>query len=76
MRLWQTTVGLLVMVLAILGCGQKEESQTEERKSKVTEAVEWAVTKEFEYYKGAKRSLEKAGKEMEEKREGEKELTQ
>jgi len=76
MKLWRTAVGLLVMVLALLSCGQKDESKTEERKSKVTEAVEWAVTKEIEMYKGAKRSLEKAGSETQEKREAEKELAQ
>ena len=62
-------IGLLAIALLIFGCGQQEEQE-----SKVKEAVEQAVTKEFKIYERAKQSLEKIEKESQERREQEKKL--
>ena len=56
-----SSIALLSFLVALPGCGQKEE------KSKVEEAVKEAVTKEFKMYEGAKAALEKADKESKER---------
>ncbi len=62
-------IGLVTIVLLIFGCDQKEESATGEQKSKIKEAVEGVVTREFKIYEKAKKSLKKIEKEAQEKRE-------
>lgn len=64
-------IGILVMALAIAGCGKKEESATDGDRSKVKEAVERAVTREFKLYEGAKQSLEQIERQTEERRKEE-----
>jgi uncharacterized lipoprotein YehR (DUF1307 family) len=64
-------IGILVMALAIAGCGKKEESATDGDQSKVKEAVEKAVTREFKLYEGAKQSLEQIERQTEERRKEE-----
>lgn len=64
-------IALLLFFLVFLGCGQKEERKAEGEKSKIEQAVEQAVTKEFKLYEGAKAALERVEKEAQERREKE-----
>ena len=65
---------LLLSLVAIPGCGQKNERKEAEEKSRVEQAVKEAVTKEFKMYEGAKAGLEKVEKEAQDRREKEKEV--
>jgi len=65
---------LLLSLVAIPGCGQKDERKEAEEKSRVEQAVKEAVTKEFKMYEGAKAGLEKVEKEAQDRREKEKEV--
>ena len=64
----QKRIGTLGMILLIpsliLGCGQ-----TEEDKSKIKDAVEKAMSRDLNLFKGAKKTLEKIEKETLERNE-------
>ncbi len=64
-------IALLLPLLTLAACGQKDEGKSQAEKSKVEEAVKEAVTKEFKMYEGAKAALEKVDKEAKEKLEKE-----
>lgn len=64
-------IALLLPLLTLVACGQKDEGKSQAEKSKVEEAVKEAVTKEFKMYEGAKAALEKVDKEAKERLEKE-----
>jgi len=61
---------LLILLLAAVAACAKEDGKGDN----VKQAVKEAVTKEFQYYEGAKQKLEEAGKQEERRREQEKQL--
>ena len=64
------TLGFLAISLVIAGCGGTEEE------SKVRDAVEEVVTREFKIYEGTKRSLDSIEKTSQDRREKELDLLQ
>lgn len=64
-------IGLLTIVLLISGCGQKGESVTGEKKNKVKEAIDQAVTRDLKIYQRAKQSVGKIERQAQERREKE-----
>jgi hypothetical protein len=59
----------LVLLIVLSACGEKE---TKEDKAK--QAVKEALTREFQYYEGAKQKIKDAEKKEEQRREQEKQL--
>ena len=59
----------LALLLALSACGKENGKE-----DKAKQAVREAVTKEFQYYEGAKQKLGEAGKQEQQRREQEKEL--
>jgi len=59
----------LVLLVALSGCGENGGKE-----DKAKQAVREAVTREFQYYEGAKRKLGEAEKQEQQRREHEKEL--
>ena len=59
----------LVVLVVLSGCGENDGKE-----DKAKQAVREAVTKEFQYYEGAKRKLGEAEKQEQQRREQEKEL--
>lgn len=59
----------LVLPIALSGCGEKEGKE-----DKAKQAVKDVITREFQYYKGAKEKLGESQKQEEQRREQEKEL--
>jgi hypothetical protein len=57
------------MLIALFGCGEKED-----KKDKAKQAVKDALTREFQYYEGAKQKLGEATKREQERRDREKQL--
>ena len=62
------SLGLLLLV-ALLGCGDKEAKE-----DKAKQAVKEVITREFQYYEGAKQKLKETEKQEEQRRAQEKEL--
>ncbi len=58
-----------VLLIALLGCGEKDGKE-----DKAKQAVKEALTREFQYYEGAKQKLKETEKQEEQRREQEKEL--
>jgi len=65
---YKSSVSLLALI-ALLGCGEKEDKE-----DKAKQAVKDAITREFQYYEGAKQKLGDATKQEQERREQEKQL--
>jgi hypothetical protein len=60
---------LAISLIALSACGDKDAKD-----DKVKQAVKEAVTREFQYYKGAKQKLGEAEKQEEQRRDQEKQL--
>lgn len=58
-----------VLLLAIWGCGEKEMKE-----DKAKRAVKEVITREFQYYEGAKQKLGESEKQEQQRREQEKRL--
>jgi hypothetical protein len=59
----------LVLLVVLSGCGEKGGKE-----DKAKQAVKEAVTREFQYYEGAKQKLGEAEKQEQQRREQEKQL--
>ena len=59
----------LLLLVALSGCGENDGKE-----DKAKQAVREAVTREFQYYEGAKQKLREAEKQEQQRREQEKEL--
>ena len=59
----------LVLLVALPGCGEKEGKE-----DRAKQAVKEVITREFQYYKGAKEKLGESQKQEQERREQEKQL--
>ena len=59
----------LLLLVALSGCGENDGKE-----NKAKQAVREAVTREFQYYEGAKQKLREAEKQEQQRREQEKEL--
>jgi hypothetical protein len=62
------SLGLLLLI-ALLGCGEKEAKE-----DKAKQAVKEVITREFQYYEGAKQKLKETEKQEEQRRAQEKDL--
>ena len=62
------SLGLMLLV-ALLGCGDREAKE-----DKAKQAVKEVITREFQYYEGAKQKLKETEKQEEKRRAQEKEL--
>jgi hypothetical protein len=62
-------IALALFFLLLFACGERKED-----KGRVQDAVKEAVTKEFQMYESAKKSLEKIEKESQQRREKEKQI--
>ena len=62
-------IGFVVIAVALVGCGEKDGKE-----DKAKQAVREAVTREFQYYKGAKEKLGESQKQEEQRREQESRL--
>jgi hypothetical protein len=60
---------LVVFFIALSGCSDKEVKD-----DKAKQAVKEAITRDFQYYEGAKQKLGEAKKQEEQRREQEKQL--
>lgn len=61
----------LVLLLALSGCGEKEGKE-----DKAKQAVKEVITRDFQYYEGAKQKLKETEKQEEQRRAQEKHLQQ
>jgi hypothetical protein len=59
----------LLLLIALSACGEREGKE-----DKAKQAVKDAITREFQYYEGAKQKLGEATKQDQERREQEKQL--
>jgi hypothetical protein len=71
--LWNK-VELVALAVAVLSCDQKAETTKKPQEDKAKQAVREAVTREFQYYEGAKEKLGEAEKQEQQRREQEKQL--
>lgn len=62
-------LGLVVLLVVLSGCDEKEGKE-----DKAKQGVRESITKEFQYYEGAKQKLGEASKQEQERREQEKQL--
>jgi hypothetical protein len=58
-----------LLIIGLTGCGEKDS-----REDKAKQAVRETVTREFQYYEGAKQKLGEASKQEQQRREQEKQL--
>lgn len=69
-------IGCLAVMLALFGCGEKQEAAKEKNDDPAKKAVRSVIRREFDYYEGAKQKLGEAEKHEQERREREKQLDQ